>query len=299
MPFTAGARVVWSGKGRSTMQRNRARYDVVDVPVARRGTHNYLDLYWWRHTVYALREVDVTGVRDIIHEHKNRTGETLSITGYIAFCLARAVEEDKSVQARPKGRTKPVIFDDVDVFLPVERELEGMPAAIPYIIRRANQKSFLDIHREIRAFQTGPVPPNSGLPKALRTMMSAPWPVPQLLIRVIRGLGRHDPRRPVNVAGTVGITALGMEGRGSGWGIAPAGQSMLLIVGGIARKPAVVEDSIQARDFLSLTVAFDDDVVDGAPPTRFVQRLVDLVESSYGLAEVGEDLASASGLSVP
>ena len=36
---------------------------------------------------------------------------------------------------------------------------------------------------------------------------------------------------------------------------------------------------------LSLTVAFDHDVVDGAPAARFVQRLVELIESGYGLAE--------------
>jgi hypothetical protein len=33
------------------------------------------------------------------------------------------VNEDKSVQAYLKGRKHLVIFDDVDVFLPVEREL--------------------------------------------------------------------------------------------------------------------------------------------------------------------------------
>jgi pyruvate/2-oxoglutarate dehydrogenase complex dihydrolipoamide acyltransferase (E2) component len=77
-----------------------------------------------------------------------------------------------------------------------------------------------------------------------------------------------------------------MEGAGAGWGIAPAGQSLLLIVGGIARKPAVVQDRIEPRDLLNLTVAFDHDVVDGAPATRFVGRLVDLIESGHGLAGV-------------
>lgn len=274
------------------MHHDHSSYRVVDLPVARRLTRNYLDLYWWKHTIYALKEVDVTDVRNFIDEHKIRTGVTLSFTGYLAFCLSRAVEEDKLVQARPLGRRRLAIFDDVDVFLPVERELAGMPAAVPYIIRRANQKSYLEIHREIRAFQTDPVPPNRGLPAAFRIMMSAPWPVPRLLIRLVRGLGRYDPARPVKTAGTVGVTALGMVGNGAGWGIAPAGQSLLLIVGGIARKPAVVGDHIEPRDLLNLTVAFDHDVVDGAPATRFVRRLVDLIESGHGLAQVEREAAS-------
>jgi pyruvate/2-oxoglutarate dehydrogenase complex dihydrolipoamide acyltransferase (E2) component len=63
--------------------------------------------------------------------------------------------------------------------------------------------------------------------------------------------------------------------------LAPAGQSVLLIVGGIARKPAVIEEGVEPRYLLDLTVAFDHDVVDGAPAARFVQRLLDLIESGY------------------
>jgi hypothetical protein len=96
---------------------------------------------------------------------RGTTGEALSFTGYVAFCLAHAVDEDKLVQAYVKGRKHMVIFDDVDVFLPVEREVGKTPVALPHIIRRANNKSFLEIHREIREFQTGPVPQGSACPR--------------------------------------------------------------------------------------------------------------------------------------
>ena len=136
------------------MPKTSLSYRVIEIPPARRDTHSYLDLYWWKHSIYALLEVDVTSARHFIEEHEARTGEALSFTGYLAFCLGRAVDEDKSVQAYPKGRKHLVIFDDVDVFLPVEREVGETRAAIPYIIRRANHKSYLEIHREIRGFQT-------------------------------------------------------------------------------------------------------------------------------------------------
>lgn len=90
-------------------------------------------------------------------------------------------------------------------------------------------------------------------------MMSTPWPLPRLFV------SRRNPTHAVAAAGTVGVTALGMAGRGGGWGLAPAGQSLLLIAGGIARKPAVVDERVEPRDLLDLTVAFDHDVVDGAP----------------------------------
>ena len=88
-------------------------YRVVELPPGRRGTHNSLDVYWSSHNIYGLLDVDVTNVRRFIEAHEARTGEALSFTGYLAFCLGRAVDEDKSVQAYPKGRKGLVIFDDV------------------------------------------------------------------------------------------------------------------------------------------------------------------------------------------
>jgi pyruvate/2-oxoglutarate dehydrogenase complex dihydrolipoamide acyltransferase (E2) component len=46
-----------------------------------------------------------------------------------------------------------------------------------------------------------------------------------------------------------------------------------------------VEGRIETRQALSLTIIFDHDVIDGAPATRFTRRLVELIESGYGLEE--------------
>ena len=62
---------------------------VEELPSARREMPNFLDLFWWRHCIYGLLEVDVTIVREFIKAHKARTGETLSFTGYLVYCFAR------------------------------------------------------------------------------------------------------------------------------------------------------------------------------------------------------------------
>ena len=67
--------------------------------------------------------------------------------------------------------------------------------------------------------------------------------------------------------------------------MAPLTHGLNLIVGGIAWKPAVVEGRIEPREILDLTVMYDHDVIDGAPAARFTQRLVELIESGYGLDE--------------
>jgi pyruvate/2-oxoglutarate dehydrogenase complex dihydrolipoamide acyltransferase (E2) component len=276
-------------------------YHIVDLPVARRETPNLLDVYWWKHAVYALLEVDVTTARKFIAEHKARTGEGLSFTGYLASCLASAVDEDKSVQAYLKGRKKLVIFDDVDVGLPVEREIDGKRTPIGYVIRGANHKTLFEIHQEIRAVQTQPASPSRGMPRWLQFGLLLPAPLSTLFVALLRAAIRLDPTITVAQAGTVGVTAVGMFGKGhsSGWGLTPPMHSLFLIVGGIARKPAVVEDRIEPREILNLTLGFNHDVVDGGPAARFVQRLVELIESGYGLAEAddGQPIPAANSSS--
>jgi hypothetical protein len=263
-------------------------YQVVDLPVARRDTPNFLDLIQVKHSMYGLLEVDATIARQFIAEHKAQTGETLSFTGYLTFCLARAVDENKSVQAYLKGNKQLVLFDDVDVGMTIERQINGTRAPMGHVIRRANHKTFLEIHQEIRSVQTKPVPPNKGVPSWLRSILLLPWPLPTLFIALLRSIRRHDPTGPagiVRTGGTVAVSAVGMFGQKSGWGFLPTPYSLMLIVGGISRKPAVVDDHIEPREMLSLTIIFDHDVVDGAPAARFVKRLVELIESGYGLFE--------------
>ena len=274
-------------------------YHVVELPASRRETPNMLDIYWWKHSIYALLEVDVTTARQFISEHKAHTGEGLSFTGWLAYCLARAVDEDKSVQAYLKGRKQLVMFDNVDVGLPVEREIGGKRTPIGYVIRNANHKTFLEIHKEIRAVQAEPAPPGRGMPRWLQFGLLLPIPLSTLFVGLLRAAIRWDPTITVAQAGTVGVTSVGMFGKGhsSGWGLTPPMHSLFLIVGGISRKPVVVDDRIEPREILNLTIGFNHDVVDGGPAARFVQRLLELIESGYGLMEVEQ--AMRAYMSVP
>ena len=61
--------------------------------------------------------------------------------------------------------------------------------------------------------------------------------------------------------------------------------TLMMTVGGISEKPGVVDGHIAIRDYLSLTISFDHDIIDGAPAARFTQRLKDLIESGYGLPD--------------
>jgi pyruvate/2-oxoglutarate dehydrogenase complex dihydrolipoamide acyltransferase (E2) component len=269
------------------MNQKTGPYHIIDLSPGRRVMINMLNLSGSVHCMYGLLEVDVTLARQFIAEHKARTGETLSFTGFLTLCLARAVEEDKSVQAFLKGRKQLVLFDDVDVGLMIERKAGEKRALMGHVIRGANHKTFREIHQEIRSVQSEPVPAGRGMPNWFRTAMLLPWPLSKLFNALFDWTIRRDPTLSVSMGGTVCITAVGMFGEGhSGWGIFPITQVLGLVVGSIAWKPAVVEGRLEPREILHLTVVFDHEVIDGAPAARFTRRLVELIESGYGLGEV-------------
>jgi pyruvate/2-oxoglutarate dehydrogenase complex dihydrolipoamide acyltransferase (E2) component len=261
-------------------------YRVVELPPGRRIWVNTLELSWPAHTIYGLLEVDVTLARRAIAKHKDCTGESLSFVGFLTYCLARAVDEDKSIQARRKGEKQLVLFDDVNVGLMVEHKDGENRSLMGHVVIAANRKSYREIHDEIRRVQSEPAPAGRGMPNWFRSLMLLPWPLSKLFVALLRANTRRDPTIAVSMGGTVDITSVGLFGGGhSGWGLSPTFHPLGLVVGGISWKPAVVEGRIEPREILNLTVTFDHDIVDGGPATRFVRRLVELIESAYGLSE--------------
>jgi pyruvate/2-oxoglutarate dehydrogenase complex dihydrolipoamide acyltransferase (E2) component len=250
--------------------------------------------------IHGLIEVDVTRARAFLRDHKAKTGESLSFTAFIATCLGKAVDENTSVQAYRKGRKHLILFDDVDVATTIERNVAGQKQPIIYIIRAANKKTFREIHREIRTVQVEEVV------KAWTPATDKNWVLylPTFLIRfffwVFWRLCRTYPHAQKNVLGTVGLTAVGMFGEGAGWGIPPATpQTLYITVGGIGVKRGVVDGSIAIREYLSLTISLDHEMIDGAPAARFTERLKELIESGYGLdnSTIESEQAVAPGTS--
>jgi 2-oxoacid dehydrogenases acyltransferase (catalytic domain) len=119
--------------------------------------------------------------------------------------------------------------------------------------------------------------------KALRWFLFLPAFLIRFSFRVFWWMIGKDPQLGKKYGGTVGLTAVGMFGEGAGWGI-PAGTPQLNVtVGGIGEKPGVVDGQIAIREYLSLTISLNHELIDGAPAARFTQRLKDLIESAYGL----------------
>src|SRR6266487_5940837 len=127
------------------MKQNNADYQVVPSQ-GRRAMAFAMRSVQHKPMIQGLIEVDVTRARAHLRDHKAKTGEVLSFTAFIIACVAKAVDENKSVQASRKGRKHLILFDEVDVLTYIERDVAGQKQIMPYIIRAANRKTIREIH---------------------------------------------------------------------------------------------------------------------------------------------------------
>lgn len=88
------------------------------------------------------------------------------------------------------------------------------------------------------------------------------------------------------MGGTFTITNLGMMGVEGFTPIINLPECCILGVGRIVRKPVVEGDQVVVRSMLTLSLAFDHRVIDGAPAARFLARIAELVENPLRLLGV-------------
>ncbi len=265
------------------MNESRRSYELSPFPRVREASIDLLRMAQQKHMIHGLAEMDVTKARQHIDHHKAETGERLSFTAFIVTCLAKAVDENKHMQAYRSGGNRLIIYDQVDVNTMIERRVDGQPMGTPNVIRSANRKTFRQIHEEIRAAQAGKVEETRGMEWFRWTRLFAYLPTPFRLL-LWRAMV-HNPNAIKEFAGTVGLTAVGMFGKGLGWGLTIPFLTLNVVLGGIAEKPAFIEGRIENREYLCVTISVDHDIIDGAPAARFARRLKELIESGYGLCD--------------
>ncbi len=258
-------------------QKYDAEYYLIPYPKMRRANTAALRFFQRKPMMHGLLEVDVTKAREFLREQKNRTGERWSFTAFIIGCVGKAVDEQKAVQAYRQGRKHLLVFHDVDVATMIEHEVSGEKVPLLYVIRAVNRKSFREIHSEIRAHQA------QEPSKSVLGFTAIPFLPSAFLTRVLYRILRTFPKLHKRVVGTIGVTAVGMFGKGYGWGVPVAAASLAITLGGLATKPGVVDGRIVIRDYLCMTLSFDHRITDGGPAARFANRLKELIESGYGL----------------
>jgi pyruvate/2-oxoglutarate dehydrogenase complex dihydrolipoamide acyltransferase (E2) component len=218
-----------------------------------------------KHTIHLISEADITEPRRLIAEHRERTGERLSLTGYVVACLARTFDEFPQFNCFRKGR-RLIVLDDLTISVLFEREIDGESVPEPVGIQAANQKTLRQINDELRAAQR-----RAGDRLGAATGFAWIRFIPGFLLRTFIRLASRNIDMQKRF-GVVGVTAVGMFGSGPLWAVPLTSATVTVAVGTIAKRAAFVSRVPQEREYLCLTVSFDHDIVDGAPAARFTSR---------------------------
>ena len=197
------------------------------------------------------------------------TAGEASITSVVAFALAKTVGEFKEFNAYRRGRSQLVVFDDVDLCFTVEREVDGAILPILFVVRSANRKTAVDIHRELQAAKVAPVGvtgPMTALEKRFLLM-------PRVVRSIVWFLIRRNPYLFKRLFGTVGVTSMGMFATGAAVVQPITPMTLTLSIGAIEKKIVMQDGAATERAFIHLNIGADHDIIDGAPLMRFAEAL--------------------------
>ena len=225
-----------------------------------------------KHTIHLVTEADISEPRRLIAEHRERTGERLSLTGYVVSCLARTLAAFPRFNSFRKGN-RLLVLDDVTISVLFEREIGSESVPEPVGIQAATRKTYRQINDELRAAQM-----HEGQHLGAATGMAWIRFIPGFLLRTFVRLAARNVGMQKKY-GVVGVTAVGMFGSGPLWLVPLTNATVTVAIGSIAKRPVLVDGEVQEREHLCLTVSFDHDIIDGAPAARFTGRFGELLSS--------------------
>lgn len=236
------------------------------------------------HNMYALVELDVTDIRNSLRIQR-KEGLNVSFYGFILSAIARTFEEQKDLNHIRCGK-KIYCFDEIDIDTAIELKLNGISVPRKYIVRDAARKSIEEITLEIenakkRWKETGsPGEDDIWAGRWLKLATSLPkW--------CLKILFRYYSTKPFFIKqrfGTTYVTSVSGFSDVSGFAIPyfeGGNRPLAFAIGSTFKKPGVVKSEIKIREYLSLTVCINHDLVDGAPAARFINTLKQRIEGHF------------------
>ena len=221
-----------------------------------------------KNTIHLLFEVELSAVRQHMAHYEQQQGERLSMTAYLTKSLADALHDHRYMQAYRHGKSRLVVFDEVDLAIMVEREVEGDLMPINIIVRNAHHKSMQQLAHELRSAKIAPI----GDTGPLTALDQQFFQLPRFLRKAVWWYVRRDPQAFKQLAGTVAVTSMGMHASGPAVVFPITPMTLTLSIGASYRSVTMQNGSPVECELLQLNFSADHDIIDGAPLMRFVEH---------------------------
>lgn len=213
-----------------------------------------------KNAIHCVTEVNITEARKNIKADFEKTGDRISLTGFIVKSFGNAIGEFPEMNSFIRGR-KLIILEDVNISVLVEREIDGQKVPEPLGIKKVQDKSLKEITAEIRAAQA-----NTG--NELGNLTGSQWInlIPPFLIRTFIRIADRNIKMAKRY-GKIAVTAVGMYAENASWFIPHGTATVLLTIGSIRKEGE--------KEFLCITASFDHEIIDGSPAARFMSKLAE------------------------
>ncbi len=225
-----------------------------------------------KNTFHSLAEVDISEPRRLIKAHFEKTGEKLSLTAYIVYCLAQVIRENPHLNSFIR-RNRLITLDELTIGVLVEREFDGEKVPEHVSVRGAQNLTLRQINKQIREFKNHAA-------GRLGNLSGMAWIrfIPGFLLKTFVRMADRNLKMAKRY-GKVAITAVGMFSREPVWFLPHGSGTVLITVGSIEQRNVFIENNHETREFLCLTASFDHDIVDGAPAARFMNQFLETIKS--------------------
>ncbi|MHC1775468.1 MAG: 2-oxo acid dehydrogenase subunit E2 [Lentimicrobium sp.] len=235
------------------------------------------------HNMHALVEFDVTDIRQQLRLQR-KNGLNVTFFGFMLSSIARTIDEHRELNHIRRGK-KLYFFDEVDIDIPIELEVNGVLTPRKYIVKDAAKKTIPEISMEIEtAKKSWKASGNAGEDdRWAQRWIQFSAVCPKWLFKIIARQFSKNPFMLKKGFGTTYVSSVSGFSNVSGY-ILPyfAGQyrPLAFAIGNTVRKPGIAGNEIKIREYLSMTITINHDLVDGAPAARFINRLKQRIEGA-------------------
>jgi len=254
-------------------------YSFRKIPRTRIATFDIFSVGLQKHHVSSMLEFDVTDSRKRL-QGLRKQGINVSFNAWIIKVISSVLQKHPEASAYLYNKHKLIIFNDINISILVEKKIDNNRVPVPLVIEKTNEKSVLEITREIENAKNQEFKNNDIVLKKKITLPERfYYYMPGFLRRAVWRIMLGNPEYTFRKMGNAAVTSVGMMGRINGWFIHKSVHPISFGIGSVIKKPVVVDNEIKISEILNVTILVDHDVIDGAPMVRFLNDLTKSVET--------------------
>lgn len=259
-------------------------HKILQFPDSRIASIDICEIGKQKHHVAGLLTFDVTESRKKIRDYNKAHADKISLNAWLINVIGATIKQHDTAASFLISRNKQIIFDDINISMIVEKEINGVKVPMPCILEKANEKSIASITKQIAEAKNIVLTESDRVIQRKTNKIDRMYAIlPKFLRRFFwRFLLKH-PKKAFQKMGNVAFTSIGMMGNVNGWFIPISIHPLCFGISSIIKKPWVVDDKIVIREILNMSVLLDHDVIDGANMARLISDLSKNIENGLHL----------------